>query len=649
LYQYQALQAFTREAFAIDHSILRVKADFKGFRDRRKEIKKAVDGRLHATDECIFAALPERHIMDAQITLYFQTFETAYRIIHEPSFWESYHNFWEQQFREKDQVSFAVMLVLVFATTKCLVPKDDAFFGDTSADRRAASDLIDICDSWISQQPRKRLALTFFQNMCLSLLAKRVNSVMLKQDWVNSGDLLRLALASGMHRDPSLRTTSKMSEFDMEMKKRLWVTIMEFELQSSIENGFQSALTGLYFDSPAPTNVPDDAFLPDSDQTPVNKPSEQFTPASYLIATLRSLPLRVHLTQLLNTPSSDLQYSDIMHFDAQLHAAISSLPCWDEDRAALPSALLRLQLRQYLLILHRPYARLAAKNERYMYSFTAVVDTCSTIISIHDNLMAKGIFALSNMRNDTIRVGLTLSQIVYESCIHQAVKSSVVPLSTDSQTHFADLPSTNRWGPIDPTLYFTSFPREPFLIRTLCTSSIDILERARQNFEQKVLRLGTGYMEFWLMAAALGMLPPQPSPATSIAYVTNAHDDILSRCRKTLDHFLTLAYRVLAMQKDPENSFALSLRTTLASVSRSTSRVSSVRTPSMSAGVFGADDRIGATPAHQSFEPMNGMGMGIAEGTKDMGGAFDALQDMQVDLSEWAFPNFWVFDLGGEF
>jgi hypothetical protein len=286
-----------------------------------------------------------------------------------------------------------------------------------------------------------------------------------------------------------------------------------------------------------------------------------------------------------------------------------------------------------------------------MYSFTAAVDTCSVIISIHDSLMVKGIFALDNMRNDTIRVGLTLSQVVYESCIHQAVKSStkVETSFTDSQSHFADIPSINRWGSVDPTLYFTSLPRERFLVKTLCTSSIDILERAKHIFEQKVMRLGTGYMEFWLMIAAVGMLPPQPSPATSIAYVTNASDDILSRCRKTLDHFLTLAYRVLAMQKDPENSFASSLRTTLASVSRSTSRVSSVRTPGMSAGVFGADDRIGATPVHPSFEPINSMGMGIADGTKDLAGAFDALQDMQVDLSGWSFPDFWAFDLGGDF
>jgi hypothetical protein len=32
-----------------------------------------------------------------------------------------------------------------------------------------------------------------------------------------------------------------------------------------------------------------------------------------------------------------------------------------------------------------------------------------------------------------------------------------------------------------------------------------------------------------------------------------------------------------------------------------------------------------------------------------MNGTFDVLQDMQVDMSGWSFPDFWAFDLGGDF
>jgi hypothetical protein len=629
----------------VDHSIMRVKTDFKMFRDRRKKSGKEQGARTYGTDAEILAVLPERSIVDVQAALYFQTMETTYRILHEPSFWAEYHQFWEQQSNDKERIGFAVMLVLTVAITKCLTPKDDVFIGDTTADRQNASNLIDVCESWISQQPRKRITLAFFQLHCLMLLAKRVNCVKLKQDWVTSGDLLRLSLASGMHRDPALLGDGRISDFDKEMKKRLWITVMELELQSSVESGLQSGLTALYFDTPAPSNIPDDAFTKEVQQMPTNHSSEHFTSTSYLVASLKSLPLRIHLTQLLNTPTSDLQYSDVLHYDAQIHAAVSSLPHWDDDRAAIPSALLQLQLRQYLLILHKPYAKLASTNDRFMYSFTTCVDACNSMITTHDTLISKSILFLSNFRNDVVRVGLTLSQVVYENCTRHAVKSSL-PMPTH-ETHFAADPGSHfadsmkqRWGPQDATVYLASIPKESFLVKTLCSSSIELLEHTRQLFEQKVFRLGTGYMEYWLMAVAVGMLPPPPSPATSIAYINNANDDILSRCRKTLDCFTQLAFRVLALQRDPENSLASSLRNTMASVSPRESRVG---TPGMMLGV---------SPMMQSsgFTPMNGGagGMGGEKGPV-AGGPFDALQDLGADMSGWSFPDFWAFDLGGDF
>jgi hypothetical protein len=504
--KYHELQAFTREALTVDHSMMRVKTDFKTFRDQRKKSAKKQAVRSSGIDSELFAVLPAKSIIDVQAALYFQTWETSYRILHGPSFWEEYRRFWESYQDGKGPVDFAVLLLLIVATTKCLLPKDDVFFGDTTADRQAAHDLIDICDSWISEQPRKRVTLSFIQLRCLSLLAKRVNCVGLKQDWVASGDLLRLSLASGMHRDPSLLGHGRMSPFDDQMKKRLWVTVMELELQSSVESGLQSMLTGLYWDTSAPANIDDEAFSSDTQYIPAVQVGEHFASASYLTATLKSLPLRVHLTQLLNTPSSALHYADVLHYDAQIRAALATLPVWDDDRALVPSALLQLQLRQYLLLLHKPYAKLAHTNDRYLYSFTTCVDTCSSLVATHDRLLSRGILALNNFRNDVIRAGLALSQIVYHNCTRRKVKSFLPSRAgpatqrVDEHTHFADLSVPRRSVASDTKLdlYLAVWPQESFLARTLCTSSIDILERTRQIFEMKVFRLGTGYMEYWL-------------------------------------------------------------------------------------------------------------------------------------------------------
>jgi hypothetical protein len=596
--------------------------------------------------------------MGPLVELYFQTCESTYKILHEPSFLRDYASFWEQKEIDLSLPGFAVMLLFILATTKCLRKKDDSFEGDTTSDRLAASNIIDICDAWISRQPRKRLTLQFFQLRCLSVIAKRINCVQLKQDWVASGDLMRLALASGMHRDPSLLATGKISAFEKEMKRRLWVTIMELEMQSSIENGIQSTLTALYWDTQPPTNLPDDAFTAEAQELPASRPLVSFTSASYLSVSRQSAPLRLHLMQLLSDPSEKIPYSEILNYDALVNELLSNLPKWDDAQAAIPSALLRLQLQQFLIMLHKPWAQLASKNDRYVYSFTTCINAAGSVITTHDELVKKGILALNNMRNDVIRAGLDLSRIVYHNCaLYGPVKPSAPPPPfreqhfADPQSHFADVPSVKDWAPgIEVSLAI--LPREPFLAQTLCSSAVEVLGLAGNVYEHKVMRLGTGYMEFWLLFAAIGMLPAPSSsklPASSIPHITNPIEDLRTRCKITLDRFQTMAFRVLALQKDPETAFASSLRTTMASVSPS-----EIRTPSTGPGPAATNTGFGSTPLpinNDGYQAVTGtnMGMGVDPMAKDISGAFDNLQDMQVDLGGWNFPDFWAFDLGGDF
>ncbi|KAJ4345110.1 hypothetical protein N0V95_005923 [Ascochyta clinopodiicola] len=656
--QYRDLQAFTRETLNVDNSMPRVKKDFKSFRHHRKALTKEKIARTYGTDEEIFALLPPKHEVDAQAVLYFQTWETTYRILHEPTFWQEYNIFWERRPGDDKQAGFATILVLVVAATKCLTVKEDVFVGDSTSDRDAASNLIETCEMWLNRQPRKRLTLPFFQLQCLALLAKRANCVKLKQDWLTAGDVVRLALASGMHRDPSLLATGRISEYEKEMKKRLWYTIAELEIQSSLDNGLQSSLTSLYFDTPAPSNVPDEDFSLETKQMPTSRPVEQFTTTSYCIAALKSLPLRIHLTKLLNDPSNQLQYEDVLHYDEQITSVLVELPTWTDSRGLIPSALLGLQLRQYLLILHKSYAKRANLNRRFMYSFTTSVEAASSIIATHDELNANGKLSLNHFRNDAIRVGMELSQIVTCNCARYRLKASV-PLPAAQETHFADpsrhiadanvAPFFNKGGfaPPSPDLNLPVLPRE-VLPRALITTSIEILERTLQIFEKKVMRLGTGYMEYWLLSAAVGMLPPlNPPPrphVTSIAHITTGSDDLQERCKKALDRFTALAFRVLAMQRDPLNSLATSLRNTMSNSSPSDVRTPSVTSGSRGPGGFAVNSMIGGMP----FPGMSGS-TGADKSMDALNGSFNPLEDMNVDLSGWTFPDFWTFDLAGDF
>ncbi|KAJ8117971.1 hypothetical protein OPT61_g955 [Boeremia exigua] len=675
--QYRDLQAFTRQTLAVDNSMSRVKKDFKAFRDRRKVLSKEKIARTYGTDEEVFALLPPKHELDIQVALYFRTWETTYRILHEPTFWQEYNSFWER--RDDKQGGFATILVLIVATTKCSTVKDDVFIGDSTSDRDAASDLIETCQMWLNRQPRKRLTLAYFQLQCLTLLAKRVNCVKLKQDWLTAGDVVRLALASGLHRDPSLLSTGQISEYEKEMRKRLWYTIAELEIQSSLDCGLQSSLTGLFFDTSAPSNLPDEAFSLATAELPASRPIEYFTSTSYLITALRSLPLRIHLTKLLNDPSSGLQYTDILHYDEQIASALTTVPNWSDAHATTPTALLRLQLQQYLLVLHKPYARHAFSEKRFAYSFTASIDAASSIVAVHDDLNSQGILIWNHFRNDIVRVGMTLSQIAALNCARHDVEPSALPpireqtSATDPSRHIADLPLNNTRVPFankggfaspSPRLYLAVLPHE-LLPRNLIKTSIEILERTLQLYERKVMRLGTGYMEYWLLSAAIGMLPPLAPPSrtsSSIAHRISNEDELRERCKTALNRFTSLAFRVLAMQRDPQNSLAVGLRASMSASSPSESRTPSESRgtilSSRAAGSFGTKG-VGAfagSTSHSTqgmigdmpFHAMNGSMTG-AKGADLMDSTFNPLEDMGVDLSGWTFPDFWAFDLAGDF
>lgn len=133
------------------------------------------------------------------------------------------------------------------------------------------------------------------------------------------------------------------------------------------------------------------------------------------------------------------------------------------------------------------------------------------------------------------------------------------------------------------------------------------------------------------MSAAVGMLPPPSSPTTSTAYTNNASDDILSRCKTTLDCFTTMAFRVLALQKDPANSLASSLRNTMDTRKETESAARAAESEPLTS-LDGVD-----------------MNLDVADSAEDIYTPFDALQDRQVDTSSWSFPDFWAFDFGGDF
>src|SRR6266516_2867709 len=266
-----------KEAIMHRASLSRVQRDLKAMQVSWKAEKADA---MNLKDLNLLDLLPGRETVDRLVRLYFETFETAYRILHVPTFWREYEGFWENP--QAGKPSFTVTILLVMAVVNCVSSREQAtYIGDSASTREAAILWIESCDFWLQRQSQKHLYLAIWQIRCLLLLAKMSNTVKKKRTWTAAGNLMRQAMSAGFHRDPSL-LGAKVSVFDQEMRRRLWATIIELELQASIDRGMPSASANFPSDVAPVLNVNDQDFEEDSQKTPSQKPCHHYTTTSFL-------------------------------------------------------------------------------------------------------------------------------------------------------------------------------------------------------------------------------------------------------------------------------------------------------------------------------------------------------------------------------
>lgn len=324
------------------------------------------DDMIPANDRTLASLLPQRKIVDQLVQIYVDNFETTHRVLHLPSFWEEYTRLWTMPHEARPE--FVALVLLVIATTNCIKAQapgscPSMFRGDSSVERETAIMWVRNCDSWLKSQSHKHTNLTAYQLHCLSFIAKGMNSVKRKRTWMSAGNLMRLAMSAGLHRDAqivNLRHANhpgqkKVSLFHQEMRRRLWTTISELELQAAHERGMPAMTRDLVEDCGPPLNIDDEDFNQDSEELPDSKPlSSCFTRASYQHLSRASWSLRTELTSLINGLEPQMPYEDVLLFDKKIMQALDEIPHWNDKESMVPRILLQLQLQQVGLFLIVP-------------------------------------------------------------------------------------------------------------------------------------------------------------------------------------------------------------------------------------------------------------------------------------------------------
>ncbi|KAK0742001.1 hypothetical protein B0T21DRAFT_123369 [Apiosordaria backusii] len=320
--------------------------------------------------------IPHESVARRLVEAYFRTFESVYRILHQPSFWREYNNFWEN--RTTASPAFIAQFQLCMAIGTC-------FQDDVAALRQSAAQWIYEAQAWLASPCEKaRLNMAGLQTMCLMHIARETCGVECDLTWISAGPLLRTAMYMGLHRDPD--SLPVMSVFRAEMRRRLWATVLEMTLQSSLDSGGPPLISISDFDTRPPSNYDDDQLYESDKPPPKPRSPGTYTQTSVQLALLRSFPIRLAIAQYVNHFKAPATYEETLKWNTDLTTACRALSATLQQSydpaGILPRRLSLFQLRlaehmvhRFFLALNHPWLWSAQHNPAYYFARKMCVET----------------------------------------------------------------------------------------------------------------------------------------------------------------------------------------------------------------------------------------------------------------------------------
>ena len=343
---------------------------------RRAPTKLAIDFGKH---------IPAREVADELINSYFRTFETVYRVLHIPTFTRDYRRYWENPSEASSNFVVQMQLCMAIGT---------AFYDDTCSLRHLAGQWIYEAQVWLmtpATSDKSRINIPGLQTMCLVHLAREVSGIGADLLWISAGGLVRSAMYMGLHRDPT--KIPKIPRYLAEIRRRLWATILEISLQSSLDSGGPPLISLTDFDTLPPANFFDDQLVDKaplstsgSTHPPPPKPLTTFTNTSIQIALLKSYPTRLAIARYVSDFRSETSYDETLRLNSELRTATQALtgtiqsfrPSGSAGKLKPTTFQLRLVdhlTHRFFLSLNQSYLAASQNDPKYYFSRKVSVDT----------------------------------------------------------------------------------------------------------------------------------------------------------------------------------------------------------------------------------------------------------------------------------
>ncbi|KAL4879642.1 putative C6 transcription factor [Aspergillus karnatakaensis] len=439
----------------------------------------------------LISLLPSRVVVDVLVPLFLTHVESTHRILHIPSFLKELEEFWSlKSSPHLVSPAFVVQLLLVLACAWNLADITALELkSETTLLCHTALDWILYAEKWIENAHIKRSDITVLRLHILLVIAQNGHGMKRSKAWLTTSTLVKQAMLAGYHRDTSMYT--KISAFNQEMRRRIWTTIVELDLQVSFERGMPPSVQESDYDTLPPLNVNDADLQEVSEDLPSERPLEEFTDCSFQAVLTQSLPLRLRVCNLMHSPRLRCRYDEIVRLDWELNRHLSCIPNWNvpeasgvqiADKVTLAKAMLENKIGLSLLSVHTPFAIEASREPLFAPSARTRLELVTMMLSTQRRLQETSrSLSLRNLGDWTVQAYCSICQLLHEG-------ASAKPLS----------------------LLHTL----PGLSETL----ISLVEITLASLESRLLLVIKGAKEYFFMSTILALVKSKLWPTQAAVY-----------------------------------------------------------------------------------------------------------------------------------
>lgn len=319
---------------------------------------------------------PLGDISDSMVKLYLESFGPVFRVLHVPTFQVEFAKFRESPETAKPDVLLKILLVVGLGSS--LATPDPVL-------RNRVQQWIHAAQTWLSGPLEKdRLGISGLQVYCLLLLARQVFALGGDLIWMSVGSLTHRAMQMGLHRDP--RFLPPMPTLHAEVRRRLWATILELTVQSSLDAAMPPRISVDEYDTEPPSNVDDEDINDSSDNSIDPKPRSTYTTASLQLILLDSVPLRIRILKLLNGLHSSISYEEVLTLSSELTKVLRKCGSHINDNrrndvTPFHRNLMDHLVRRFMIPLHCAFTCKARTTLLYQSSLKVSLEAALALIS----------------------------------------------------------------------------------------------------------------------------------------------------------------------------------------------------------------------------------------------------------------------------